>query len=585
MICGLEAIRRARYANVRQAHHWIMTSDTKTENGSVRQQLLRMFDEVQAYIDKHDLPVSILTVEPSLPDQFVVATLGRGSLARTPQNSVKNGKAKRPCSESWKAIPQERAQKKIAQESVLLGFREPVAALGTRLDESISRGTRMTERGDNAFTPVRNKRGMLTYAPIADWTVDDVWTLLTEFMDEKDNPFPPAVSAYTVKLLDQLYKDGNDGTCGVVLGDGGYRKPCSARFGCWNCLMVGERDPSMESMVKESRHAHMAGLNRLRNYIAAMQNDLARRELIGRTRSAAGYLAVSADVLNFHTRMELLKMMLTLDKLEQERAEAMEEAIACGEVEATEENRALAEVQFEIINFSQLVAIDWFLSMHPFCPHAMPAISAWYEVHHLGRRVYVPENPPVIPKQPVELHGWFKVGNYDDQVPTWGLYSHEVERWNAYRHPDRVSAYAQAGEGLKTVYFEEADQMKVDAEQACMYVTCMFDFQMYQEVQGLDAIEGARFWINETILKPATGMMGRYQHMAVRGQYFAHLAQKLNLSPADMDDYIKKNAISDAEHNLLLAATDMPLFGNEGLPEVDGEDEEEKEFNLAELLL
>ena len=575
VFCGLEAIRRVRVTGKRQAHHFITTSDTTVENGSVRQHLLRFLDEVQYYIERHDLPVSIEIVTPSLPDQFVVSTLGRGTLPRTPQNSTKDGKSKRACSDSWKVVPQERLQKRIAAECMKMGYGEPIAAIGTRLDESTVRNANMTRRGENALTTVRNKAGMLTYSPIAEWTRDDVWEFLGQFMKEATCPFPAPASTYTVQALDQLYKDGNDGVCGVIFGDGGYRAPCSARFGCSVCLMTGAKDASMESMIRENRHAHMAGVNKYRNYLVAIQWDLTKRELVGRKRSKAGYLKVQPDVLSFAERMHQLYMLLTLDVLEEERAEEHLGKIESGEIPDTEENRMLADPQFTMVSFEQLVAIDFFMGMHHFCPHAMPAICAWFDVRKNGRRVKVPDIAKPVPQAPIPDHGWFRVGQYNDQVPTWGLYNHEVESWNRYRHPTRASAYAQTPEGQRTVYFEESDQMKVDREKAYSFVDLVFDFQMFQEVQLLSGIHGSQFWINEGILTMATGKAGIYQNMAVRGQYFAHLADKLNVSPKELDEHLKRNTISNAEHDLLLATSDMPLFDLFGIQEEEDEDSAE----------
>ena len=65
-------------------------------------------------------------------------------------------------------------------------------------------------------------------------------------------------------------------------------------------------------------------------------------------------------------------------------------------------------------------------------------------------------------------------------------------------------------------------------------------------MQAHPSIDSARFWLNESILKLPTGSAQRYQEMAVRGQYFARLAERLNLTPAEMDRYLIENAISDA---------------------------------------
>jgi hypothetical protein len=79
------------------------------------------------------------------------------------------------------------------------------------------------------------------------------------------------------------------------------------------------------------------------------------------------------------------------------------------------------------------------------------------------------------------------------------------------------------------------------------------------DTQHRDAIESAHFWLNEGIVKLPTGMAQRYQDMAKRGQYFTRLAQRLNLTPAELDSHLVSNAISDVEHDRLLGHDSIQL--------------------------
>jgi len=315
----------------------------------------------------------------------------------------------------------------------------------------------------------------------------------------------------------------------------------------------------MESMVKESGHQHLEGLNRFRNYLVAVQWDLGCRELVGRKVSNAGYLAVKPDVLSYLERVRLLQYLLTLDVLEVERAERHEGMLAAGELPDTPENRALCEVQFEMITPAQLVAIDFYLSMHHYAPHAFPALSVWFDVHRLGRRYHVPVLDP-LPKIDVPHHGWFFVGAYDAEVPTDGLRDYAAEQWNRYRHPDRASRYARTKSGEQIVYFEERDQFEVDVEAACAFVTCSFDAAWSMKAQQHAGMDSARFWLNEGYVRLPDGMAGRYQEMAKRGQYFANLAERLNLTPAELDRHLIDHAISNTEHLTMLNFAPVDLF-------------------------
>jgi DNA sulfur modification protein DndC len=86
--------------------------------------------------------------------------------------------------------------------------------------------------------------------------------------------------------------------------------------------------------------------------------------------------------------------------------------------------------------------------------------------------------------------------------------------------------------------------------------------ELSQQSQQHVAIESARYWLNEAILKLPQGQSQRYQEMAKRGQYFNRVAERLNLTPAEFDRYLVAQAIPDAEHSKLLDARAPDLFSD-----------------------
>jgi hypothetical protein len=311
-------------------------------------------------------------------------------------------------------------------------------------------------------------------------------------------------------------------------------------------------------MIEDERFAHLRPLNDFRNYLLAIQWDLSRRELVGRSLSDAGYTRIQADTYSFGSRVEMLKLLLSIDASERDRAEVHSADLATGRIPDTQENRELCDPQFEFVTPQQLVAIDFFLSMHHYAPHAFPALAVWHDVNVLGRRYPIPRIE-ALSKADIVLHGWYPVGQYDRDAPVVGLRDFDAEQWNRYRHPDRAGRYARTTGGEQTVYFEEASQFEVDAQAACLFVTCTYDTAFMLDTQHRDAIESARFWLNEGIVKLPTGMAQRYQDMAKRGQYFSRLAQRLNLTPAELDAHLVSNAISDTEHDALLGHDEVQL--------------------------
>lgn len=553
----IEAVRRSKIAGVPQARHYIATSDTTIENPSLSNHLHIALEEMSEFCEDNELDVEVHVAKPSLSAQFVVSHIGRGTLIRTPENGVKKDKATgknktaRACADDWKLVPLGRLRVLLEREASDSGYREPIVLLGTRFSESLVRAALMSQREESHLDVSRHKDGYLTFSCIADWDLSDVWEMVSMFSEAKFLPFVSPLSIRTIQRMIELYRAGNEGTCGVTIGDGGNKSACGSRFGCSFCCVTGERDKSMESMIQEPEHAHLAGLNRFRNYLLATQWDMSKRELVGRKISAAGYTRVQADVSSYEHRVTLLKYLLTLDVLEQERAEQHQADLVEGVINDTVVNRELCEVQFQLVTPQQLVAVDFFLSMHHYAPNAFPALSVWHDVYTLGRRYHVPVVEPKA-KVPIQLHGWYRVGKYDAEAPVDGLRDYLAEQWNRFRHPDRVSAYAVTTEGERVAYFEERDQMEVDAEAACAFVTCTFDTRFMLESQGYPAMHSARFWLNEGILKLPAGMAQRYQEMAKRGQYFARLAERLNLTPRELDEHLIRNAISDRDHSALL---------------------------------
>jgi 3'-phosphoadenosine 5'-phosphosulfate sulfotransferase (PAPS reductase)/FAD synthetase len=553
MVLMLEAIRRSAH-RFPDRRHYITSADTTIENPIMQNHLHAVLAEIEAYAEGIGLPIEIHSVRPSLASQFVVSTVGRGTLVRTPENGVRDGKRTRACADDWKVRPQGRLRAMLERGAQASGVREIISVIGNRLDESASRRAAMLDRSEQAGIATRQAAGTLSLSPIRDWTSDDVWTMLGCLAEPSSLPFESPLAPATITTLSEIYRSRNGGTCGVVLGESGARAACGSRFGCAFCCVSGDRDKSMEFMMQEPEHAHLRPLNDFRNYVLAIQWDFSRRELVGRTISKAGFARIQADTYGWQERVAMLRMLLSIDANERDRAERHSEEVAKGRLPDTDHNRNLCDPQFEFVTPQQLVAIDFFLSMHHYAPHAFPALAIWHDVNVLGRRYPVPVIEPM-QKTGVTLHGWYPVGQYDRDAPADGLRDYDAEQWNRYRHPNRPGQYARTTGGERTVYFEESAQFEVDAEAACAFVTCSYDTAFMLDTQHHDAIESARYWLNEGVVRLPAGMAQRYQEMAKRGQYFSRLARRMSLAPRELDDYLVSHAISDAAHTAELAGS------------------------------
>ncbi len=107
------------------------------------------------------------------------------------------------------------------------------------------------------------------------------------------------------------------------------------------------------------KHGHMAGVNRFRNHLINTRWGMGRRDWLRHTYSAAGYINVTGTAYNAAMRRELLRYLLTLDVLEEERAEEHDARMFCGELERTESNETLRGTTFQLITPKYLLAIDF----------------------------------------------------------------------------------------------------------------------------------------------------------------------------------------------------------------------------------
>lgn len=552
---AVEAIRRLKQEGYLMAPHYVSSSSTGIENPEIEHNLQEQQAAIESFCARHSLAVQVKTVYPSLSKTFQVATIGRGTLPRF----VENGAKHRSCSVDWKVVPQQRLASELRATSQASGYRETVSLLGTRFDESTQRGSNMRRRGEEAALPVRGANGYLTLSPIADWTEAMVWDFLSSFLLPELQPFESYLGPVEVRRLLDVYRSANDGVCGMFMADGA-KAPCGSRFGCFACTLTGERDRSMESLLaSDPKFGYMAGLNQFRQYLIATQWDMSTRELIGRTLSPAGYLPVRPDVYNLAMRRRLLQYMLTLDAQERERAQAVQDALEEGRMERDEHTERMAEPQFELVSYSQLVLIDFYWSIHHAAFEAFPALSIWYDVAVLGRRYPVPTLQTAT-KTEIGAKRWFKVGQYDAQFPTDGLRDYLAEAWNPYRHPEREQAYREIG-GERVVWFETDKRLDVDAAAALLFVEGLRTSDILIRARLHSAIESARFWLNEGFITLPQTVVGKYLEMARRGQYFSRLIDVENLTPAEVDTHLRVQSITDKEHEVLLANMSEPEDG------------------------
>lgn len=233
----------------------VISTDTLVENPVVAAWVNRSHDVMGEAARTRGLPLEPHRLTPAISDTFWVNLIGRGYPAPRPRF--------RWCTSRMKINPSDAFISGLVKQNG-----EAIVVLGTRKAESSIRSARMTvderSRIRERLDPHATMPNSFVYAPIADWSNDDVWLFLMQIA----NPW-----GYTNKALLNLYQGASpDAECPVVL-DTSTPSCGDSRFGCWVCTMVS-KDRSMTAMIQNDEEKEwMAPLLQLRDALAEPDRD------------------------------------------------------------------------------------------------------------------------------------------------------------------------------------------------------------------------------------------------------------------------------------------------------------------------
>ena len=234
----------------------VISSDTRVESPTVAEQIRRAHAMMGRAAARSGLPISTSIVRPPTEDTFWVCLLGMGYPA--PTNLF------RWCTDRLKVSNADR----FVREQVSR-YGEAVAVLGTRKDESGSRGQLMNMYEIEGSLLSRHSKLAQTYVytPLRDFTSKDVWNYLLQHK----SPW----GANNRDLL-AMYRDANAAECPLVV-DTSTPSCGGTRFGCWTCTVV-ESDASLRNTV-ENGAEWMEPLLELREELKATQEPARRRQV------------------------------------------------------------------------------------------------------------------------------------------------------------------------------------------------------------------------------------------------------------------------------------------------------------------
>ena len=214
---------------------YVVCNDTLVENPVITEYVF----EVLSYIEKaalaQGLPVFVKQTTPKLEETFWINVIGKGY--PVPNNSF------RWCTDKLKIRPTSSFLREQIDEQG-----EAVVLLGTRYSESASRERSMKkhEVKNQRLSPHNVSPNTMTYAPIKNLLVGEVWFLINTF---------PSPWGFDNSLLFQIYSDAtaDDYECPTVVTTKEHKSCGQSRFGCWTCTVVN-KDKSMSALIDNGKN-------------------------------------------------------------------------------------------------------------------------------------------------------------------------------------------------------------------------------------------------------------------------------------------------------------------------------------------
>lgn len=242
-------------AEKRQKPVFVIASDTQVETPIIVDYIDNTILRINEAAKIQSMPFTAEKVMPTLNDSFWVNLIGRGYPA--PNTRF------RWCTERMKINPANRyIESKVAQ------YGEVIMILGVRKTESTTRMQLMRtyQVKDHLLRRHTSLRGAYVYAPIADFSTDDVWTYLLQV---------PSPWGNNNRDLAALYRNASAGECPLVI-DTSTPSCGNSRFGCWVCT-VAQRDSSMEALI-DNGEEWMEPLLEFREWLAKTIDPALKRE-------------------------------------------------------------------------------------------------------------------------------------------------------------------------------------------------------------------------------------------------------------------------------------------------------------------
>lgn len=260
---------------------YVISSDTMVETPLIISSIGNNLNKVDEFSRRNQLPIETHLVRPALDNTFWVNLIGKGY--PVPNQSF------RWCTDRMKIEPTNVFIKEKVSE-----HGEVIVLLGVREGESTSRDRVIkshTIEGKHIMkhTTLANA---FTFAPIREFSVDDVWNYLL------NNACPWGNDNND---LFNLYSDSNANECPLIIDKETKEKTGScgnSRFGCWVCTVVNE-DKALTGFV-ENGEEWLRPLLNYRNWLRNHRDDRTMRMKM-RANGTVYTLKIQQKIINDQT--------------------------------------------------------------------------------------------------------------------------------------------------------------------------------------------------------------------------------------------------------------------------------------------
>lgn len=283
---------------------YISNVDTMVEPPAIKEFMGKRLVQVERGVKALGLPIKVIRLRPEISDTFWVNVIGRGY----PAPSINF----RWCTDRIKIQPTSRFI-----ESLVETEGSAIVLVGTRKAESIARSRSLAKfdagKG-NHLKKNGNIPGSYLWAPIEDFSTDDVWTYQVTY--------PSAYGGHNHDLV-KLYKDASDGECPLIL-DKSQPTCGQSRFGCFVCTVISE-DKAMRNMAANDDtevYQHLLDLRNALQHISFEESRKNWRTVVrrdGRIQEGQFELEARVDLLAlvFHTEKDTGLQLVTPQELDE----------------------------------------------------------------------------------------------------------------------------------------------------------------------------------------------------------------------------------------------------------------------------